>query len=96
MPHGAAPFLVPKLSEIQSRIRGVDPQAGSRLDSLQPVRPTPTPPRQLFGSTGLPSSLPPPLEGAPAPLLPAAGFPRPPPLVPRRRRRLISWFTSGR
>lgn len=24
MPHGAAPFLVPKLSEIQSRIRGAE------------------------------------------------------------------------
>lgn len=96
MPHGAAPFLVPKLSEIQSRIRGAE--SVPRLDPLQPMRPTPTAtqPRLLFGSTGLPSSLLQPLEGAPAPLLPAASFPRPPPLSPRRRRRLISWFTSGR
>lgn len=38
--------------------------------------PTATQPR-LLGSTGLPSSLLQPLEGAPAPLLPAAGFPSP-------------------
>lgn len=85
--HRAAPFLVPKLPAIQSGKRGVEMGRGRcllgcggvpRLDAgKQPAfPPSPGSPHTALssGSSGRPPSRPRPLEGAPVPLLPPAGF----------------------